>query len=82
MKIYGGALTGHIVQSTARDVIAAAMVELDRLGHALILTVHDELVSLDADNYPEFEQVMLRAPEWLDNFPLAVEAFQSERYRK
>jgi len=82
VKIYGGALTGHIVQATARDVIAEAMVVLDTKGHALVLTVHDELVSLDDDNYAEFEVAMQTPPAWLTDFPLAVEAFQTERYRK
>jgi DNA polymerase I-like protein with 3'-5' exonuclease and polymerase domains len=83
VKIYGGALTGHIVQSSARDIMASAMVSLDALDHPLVLTVHDELVELDDDRFDEFEAVMSSRPEWLTpDFPLAVEAFQSERYRK
>jgi DNA polymerase len=82
VKIYGGALTGHIIQSTARDVIADAMVRLDDLNHALILTVHDELVSLDDDDFDEFRDVMEVPPAWLIDFPLAVDAFSTERYRK
>lgn len=82
VKIYGGALTGHIVQAIARDVMAAAMVLLDHLGHALVLTVHDELVSLDEDDFDEFERVMKTPTEWLTEFPLAVDTFQTERYRK
>jgi DNA polymerase len=82
VKIYGGALTGHIVQASARDVIAEAMVKLDARGHALILTVHDELVSLDGDNFAEFEEAMQTPPAWLTDFPLAVDVFQTERYRK
>ena len=82
VKIYGGALTGHIVQSSARDVIAEAMVALDGRGHNLILTVHDELVSGNNADYEEFERIMQTPPAWLTDFPLAVEVFQSERYRK
>jgi len=82
VKIYGGALTGHIVQSTARDVIVNAMLELDARGHPLILTVHDELVELDDDRFDEFNEVMKTPPEWLTEFPLAVDTFQTERYRK
>lgn len=82
VKIYGGALTGHIIQSTARDVIASAMVNLDDLGHDLVLTVHDELVELDDNNFEEFEEIMNTPPAWLVDFPLAVDAFQTERYRK
>jgi len=83
VKIYGGALTGHIVQSTARDIMASAMVRLDELGHELVLTVHDELVEADDGRYDEFRREMTTRPEWLtDDFPLATDAFQTERYRK
>jgi DNA polymerase len=83
VKIYGGALTGHIVQSTARDLMARAMVRLDELGHPLILTVHDELVETNDGRFEEFAEVMHSRPDWLtEDFPLAVDAFQTERYRK
>jgi DNA polymerase len=83
VKIYGGALTGHIVQSTARDIMASAMVRLDELGHPLVLTVHDELVEQDDGRYEEFAREMTTRPEWLsEDFPLATDAFQTERYRK
>ena len=80
VKIYGGAITGHIVQSTARDVIAEAMVALDAKGHELVLTVHDELVGFG--DFQELEATMQTPPAWLTDFPLAVDAFQTERYRK
>jgi DNA polymerase len=83
VKIYGGALTGHIVQSSARDIMADAMVRLDALGHPLVLTVHDELVEADDGRYDEFTREMTTRPAWLtEDFPLATDAFQTERYRK
>lgn len=83
VKIYGGALTGHIVQSTARDIMASAMVRLDDLGHKLVLTVHDELVAADDGRFDEFKREMTTRPAWLTkDFPLATDAFQTERYRK
>jgi len=80
-KIYPGKLCGHITQATARDVIAAAMV---RLGdRPLILQVHDELVMLNDGDFNGFVEAMETRPDWLDDtFPLAVEAFETERYRK
>jgi DNA polymerase len=83
VKIYGGAITGHIVQSTARDMMAYAMVNLDELGHELTLTVHDELVEADDGRFDEFQREMSKGPPWLtDDFPLAVDVFQTTRYRK
>lgn len=83
VKIYGGKLTGHIVQSMARDVICNAIVELDRANFPLILTVHDENVTLDeGERFDEFVEIMETPPAWLIDFPLKVDAFQTARYRK
>jgi DNA polymerase len=81
-KIYPGKLTGHIVQSTARDVVSNAMVNLDKQGFPLILTVHDELVSLANGRFEDFQRIMSTPPEWLTDFPLATDAFETMRYRK
>lgn len=80
-KIYPGKICGHITQSTARDVIASAMVRLS--DRPLILQVHDELVMLSDGDYDGFVRAMETHPDWLDgDFPLAVEAFETQRYRK
>jgi DNA polymerase len=81
VKFYGGALTGHIVQGTARDLMAYALVNLDRVGFELILTVHDEAVTLDGD-LERFEGVMRTIPPWADGLPVDVECFRTPRYRK
>lgn len=81
-KIYPGKLTGHIVQSTARDVVSNAMVNLDKEGFPLVLTVHDELVSLANRRFDDFQRIMSTPPEWLTDFPLATDAFETVRYRK
>lgn len=82
VKIYPGKLCGHIVQSTARDVICEAILTLDQRGFPLVLTVHDENVTLANDRYEEFVEIMQTPPAWLTDFPLAVDAFHTERYRK
>jgi len=82
VKIYGGALTGHVTQSVARDVVCYAMVNLWERDFPLILTVHDELVSINNDRFDEFVEVMETTPPWLTNFPLKVDAFETVRYRK
>lgn len=82
VSIYGGALTGHITQSSARDVMASAIVRLWRKGYPLILTVHDEIVSLKHGTLSAFEREMEELPWWLTDFPLKVDAFETVRYRK
>ena len=82
VSIYGGALTGHITQSSARDVVAHALVQMWLKGYPLVLTVHDELVSLKHGTLEKFEEIMASPPEWLKHFPLAVDTFETVRYRK
>jgi len=82
VSIYGGSLTGHITQSSARDVMASAIVRLWRRGYPLILTVHDEIVSLAHGSFQAFSDHMEVTPDWLTDFPLKVDAFETRRYRK
>jgi DNA polymerase len=78
---YGGAMCGHIVQGTARDLMSHALLQLDAEGFPLILTVHDEAVSEDGD-LELFDQTMRRLPPWATELPVDVECFRTERYRK
>ena len=86
-KTYGGKLVENMVQGIARDLLAHAMLELDRLGFSIVLTVHDEIICDERkeDRQHTLEQmcqVMQEAPEWAGNIPLAVEGFSTYRYRK
>jgi DNA polymerase len=44
-KTYGGSLVENIVQGTARDIMANGMLEAEKSGFPVVLTVHDELVT-------------------------------------
>lgn len=41
---YGGRLTENLVQATARDVLACAMLALDDAGYQIVGHVHDEVI--------------------------------------
>lgn len=41
---YGGRLTENLVQATARDILAQAMLELDDAGYQIVGHVHDEVI--------------------------------------
>jgi DNA polymerase len=83
VSTYGGKLTENIVQATSRDLLAFAMLELEKAGFRIVMTVHDELVVEDSpERLKEFEKVMSTAPAWARGLPLGVEVFHSHRYRK
>ena len=84
---YGGRLTENLVQATARDALAEAMLRLEAYGYKVVLTIHDEIVAeVDKDdakyNLEHFLRLMAKVPRWAEGLPLAVEGWKGERYRK
>jgi len=87
-KTYGGKLTENAVQAIARDILAEAMVRLDRDGWDIVSHVHDEVVcevpvSIDTDdNFCIFNDIVAEPPDWADGLPLEVDGWRGMRYRK
>ena len=84
-EAHGGVLFNNVVQGTARDVMAEAMVRVERAGYPVILTVHDEIVCerrIGEGSLPEFQQLMTTVPEWATGLPVAAGGFESLRYKK
>jgi DNA polymerase len=85
--LYGGILTENIVQALARGLMVEAMFRLEKEGFPIVLTVHDEIVcEVEAGraDVKAFEQIMAEPTKWSRELqiPIAVEAWQGERYRK
>jgi len=85
-SLYGGKLTENITQSIARDLLAEAMLRLDRAGFNIVLHVHDEIVAEEpesrADSLPLFNSIMSKVPSWAAGLPLAVEGWVGDIYHK
>jgi DNA polymerase len=87
VQAYGGLLVENIVQAITRDLLAAALVECERLGLPVVLHVHDEIV-IEADEATAEEAlrrlalVMSTPPAWAVGFPIEVKGFVAERYAK
>jgi len=43
-RLYGGLICENIVQAVARDVLLSGMLEAEKIGFVIILTIHDEVV--------------------------------------
>lgn len=83
VSTYGGKLAENIVQATARDVMAEAMLHLDEKGYKLLLTVHDEIIAEGPkDLLSDFHDAMVVTPRWAEGLPVEVETFHTRRYRK
>jgi DNA polymerase len=80
---YGGSIVENITQAVARDVMADAMIRCENHGYPIVLSVHDELIAESATgSIGEFERLVAEVPDWCDGLPIAVEGFQTTRYRK
>ena len=88
-KAYGGLLVENITQAVARDVLASAIVRLEKNRIPVVLHVHDEVVvevpETQAPGWKwadEVKAIVSAVPEWADGLPIAAEAWQDKRYQK
>ena len=83
---YGGKLAENVTQALCRDMLAFALVGVERAGWPIVLHVHDEIVT-DVPNAPQYsaaelERLMCLLPDWAEGFPLAAEGQELMRYAK
>lgn len=83
---YGGKLAENVTQALCRDMLAFALVNVERSGWPIVLHVHDEIVT-DVPNEPQYsaaelERLMCVLPDWAEGFPLAAEGQELFRYAK
>lgn len=83
--VWGGLLTENVVQATARDLMATAMMALEIKGYAVILSVHDEIICEVPDGFgslDEMIEIMTTVPDWAKGCPINAEGKEGRRYRK
>ena len=87
-RLYGGLICENIVQAVARDILLNGMLEAEKIGFIVIMTIHDEVVAeskLDSKlTYKDLEHAMTITPEWAEGmgFVLAAEGYDAAYYRK
>ena len=81
-----GLWTENIVQATARDLLAAAIVRLEAAGYPVVLHVHDEVVCEvpigGSHSLEEFKRLLVEAPAWAAGMPIAAKVREGARFSK
>ncbi|WP_048800719.1 DNA polymerase [Streptococcus constellatus] len=82
-ETYGGKLVENIVQATARDVLAEALLRLEEAGYPVVFHVHDEAIVETSDTDIEtINNLMAQAPDWAAGLPLNSEGYVTKYYKK
>ena len=85
LETFGGKLTENIVQGTARDMLANALINAANAGYDTVFHVHDEIICEVPNGYGSVDELcklMCIKPEWADGLPLNADGFECEYYKK
>lgn len=84
-ETYGGKLVENIVQATARDCLAEAMLKLDEAGYKILMHVHDEVVieaDPDESTLDKVIAIMSENVSWNRGLKLDADGYTTPYYRK
>ncbi|MCD7752139.1 MAG: DNA polymerase [Lachnospiraceae bacterium] len=85
IETYGPKLTENIVQATARDLLALAMLRLRNAGFDIVMHIHDEAVlevPEGLSSVDEICRIMSIAPDWAAGLPLRADGYECSFYKK
>ena len=85
LETFGGKLTENIVQGTARDLLANALINAANAGYDTVFHVHDEIICEVPNGYGSVDELCKLTcikPEWADGLPLNADGFECEYYKK
>lgn len=84
LESYGSKFVENIVQATARDILAEAMLRLNAAGYRIVMHVHDEAV-IEAPTDTSLENicsVMGQTPTWASGLLLRADGYICDFYKK
>lgn len=84
-ETFGGKLAENATQAIARDILAHALLTLEKNGYPVIFHVHDEAVIEMPNGQGSLEEacrLMAIAPDWAENLPLRADGYECAYYQK
>jgi DNA polymerase len=85
IETYGPKIVENIVQAASRDLLAEAMLRLDKAGFDIVAHVHDEViceVPVGESSVEEICKIMSVNPKWAKGLPLDADGFSCDFYQK
>ena len=85
IETYGPKLVENIVQGTARDLLAEAMLRVEKKGYPIVMHCHDEIIAEVPEGTGSVEemcQVMAVCPSWAEGLPLRADGYECGFYQK
>ena len=85
IETYGPKLVENIVQGTARDLLAEAMLRVEKKGYPIVMHCHDEIIAEVPEgigSVDEMCEIMAVQPEWAAGLPLRADGYSCSFYQK
>lgn len=86
LETWGGKLVENIVQATARDCLAATMMQVSKMGYRIVMHVHDEIIvdapRTDTHALDNVIRVMAQEIPWAPGLPLRGDGYDTDFYKK
>ena len=85
IETYGPKLVENIVQGTARDLLAEAMLRVEEKGYPIVMHCHDEIIAEVPEgigSVDEMCEIMAVQPAWAEGLPLRADGYQCSFYQK
>ena len=85
IETYGPKLVENIVQGTARDLLAEAMLRVEKKGYPIVMHCHDEIIAEVPEgtgSVDEMCEIMAVQPEWAEGLPLRADGYSCSFYQK
>lgn len=84
IETYGAKLVENIVQASSRDLLALAMLHLEKAGYPSVMHIHDETVieAPQGKSLDEIIRIMTQPPTWANGLILNAAGFVGNFYKK
>jgi DNA polymerase len=85
IETYGPKTFENLVQGACRDLLMNSIINIEKAGYPVVLSVHDEVVveiPKDSVSFDKVKEIMLQLPDWASWWPVRADGFIGDYYMK